>query len=378
MGTRTVWLCLAWGIACSPTPAADADRRGKEIKTHETSTNPNQTVPDAAVASKSSLLDAGEPLAEDTDTTSDASAVKAARPGSHDAGHRGLSGADAGLALAADTSHGTLPTEPADAEAADEARDAAPDPTADAAVCNVPQITGSECDLATNCGCDGETVCRVADQHTGQTLCFPPGESASYSPCELDQDCALGQVCEASLCRPPCDNPGLFCDDGSSCATFSEGGRNVCAGHCNVLARAPDGWSTAQFWILLMAGQNQRGLRGEYWTAEYSDCGRGAYCHPGVGPLEDSSPSPLYPHCVAANGAKLDNAYCSSSEDCASGLACGVYTGETQGRCIRLGVSDSDCQETGHGLERGSNVDGAVMMAPDGTAILGLCTKDLD
>jgi hypothetical protein len=173
-----------------------------------------------------------------------------------------------------------------------------------------------------------------------------------------------------------CDNPGQFCEDGSSCATFADGGRNVCVGHCNVLTRSPDVWSKAERWIEVMTLQYERELRGEYWTAEYSDCGEGAYCHPGIGPLEESSPSPLYPHCVPAKRYEVDNSYCGVNEDCVSGLACGVYPGETQGRCIRIGFVEGDCRETGHGVERETNLDGNTLIAPDGINTLGLCTKN--
>jgi hypothetical protein len=282
-------------------------------------------------------------------------------------------------AASGDAAPGDLP----DAHIAiDAATDADPDTKVDAApdaeVCNLPEVTGSECDLATNCGCDAELVCRIADQHTGQTLCFPPGETPSYAPCELDQDCAMGQVCEAGLCRPVCDNPGHFCEDGSSCSTFSDGGRNVCAGHCNVLTRSPDVWSKSERWIEVMTLQQERELREEFWTAEYSNCGEGAYCHPGVGPDEAASPSPLYPHCVPAKRYEVDNSHCTYHEDCVSGLACGIYPGETQGQCIRLGFVEGDCRETGHGVQRGTSVDATTLIAPDGINTLGLCTKTVN
>lgn len=378
-----MWLCLAWGIACSPKPAADANNSGNEIKSHETSTNRNQTAQDAGATLDSGVSDAGVVITADAQTIGDPDASSdAASTMLLEAGSTGLMDVDAESRVSREdaSSYEAGPTPPFDAagtiDAGSDANvgvDAAPD----AQVCNVPEITGSECELSSNCGCEGGTVCRVADLHTGQTLCFPPGETPSYSPCELDQDCAAGQICEAGLCRPVCDEVGSFCEDGSSCATFSEGGRSVCAGHCNVLTRSPDIWSNAERWVEVMTRQQERGLRDEYWTAEYSNCGEGAYCHPGVGPDEASSPSPLYPHCTVAKRYEVDNSYCNQHEDCVSGLACGVYPGEIQGRCIRIGFVESDCRDTGHGVQRGTNVGGDTLIAPDGINTLGLCTKSV-
>lgn len=380
-----MWLCLTWGIACSPKPAADADNSGNEIKSHETSTNQNQTAKDAAspdAGEKDSgvfaAFDAADAMAIDAGAEDAAAFLEATVPVAADAGSPGLSRLDSGVRSIqfVDASGMAISIELVDA-AIDAGSDAMADASPDAQVCNVPQITGSECDLTTNCGCTADLVCRVADQHTGQTLCFPPGETPSYSPCELDQDCAMGQVCEAGLCRPVCDNPGHFCEDGSSCSSFSEDGRNVCVGHCNVLTRSPDVWSKASRWVEVMTLQFEREMRDEYWTSEYGNCGEGAYCHPGIGPLEESSPSPLYPHCVPAKRYEVDNSYCDQNEDCVSGLACGVYPGETRGRCIRIGFVEGDCRETGHGVQRGTNLDGAVHIGPDGINTLGLCTKNV-
>ncbi len=383
MGTRTVWLCLAWGIACSPTPA-NTDKLN-ELKLHDTSTNKNLTSADAAdipdgagpsgvdnVARHNGWSEGGLDAATMSEAGSD-------RLSAAEAGPDPANGHDADAAR--DAAVDAMQPETFDARSSTDAEltwsDAAADAAPDAEACAIPDIPGSECELRTSCGCESGLVCRVADQHTGQTLCFTPGETQTYAPCGFDQDCTAGQVCEAGLCRPQCENPGHFCEDGSSCATFSEGGRNVCVGHCNVLTRSPAVWSSAERWVKAMQGQQELGLRDEYWTAPYSDCGEGAYCHPGVGPDEASSPRPLYPHCMPAKGYEVDNSYCTDNEDCVSGLACGVYPGESQGRCIRLGFVEEDCQQTGHGVQRGTNIDGTVFISPDGRNTLGLCTKSL-
>lgn len=373
MGTRTLWLCLSLGLACSPKPALQSTQ-------HSSSTN------------EATPRDAGG-------TEQPADAARPANDGGHDersvapsdggyiapimdGGATAVDAGDAGRARqnvgpdAADHNDQTPALSdamsPMDA-AADSGFEAGPAP----ATCDIPDITGSECDLDTSCGCEPTAVCRVANQHTGQTLCFPSGETPIYSPCDLDQDCGADHVCEAGLCRPQCDNPGHFCEDGSSCASFSEKGRFVCVGHCNVLERSPGIWSQATTWVDVMATQLERGMRDDYWTVDYGGCGEGAYCHPGVGPDEAASPFPLFPHCVPAKGHAVDNSYCSSHADCVSGLACGLYPGETQGRCIRTGFVEGDCQNTGHRVQRGTSIDGETLMSPDGINSLGLCTKNL-
>ncbi len=377
MGTRTLWLCLSLGLACSPKPTLLSTQ-------HSNSTNEAASRRDAGATGNT-----GEPLADagrrardgGTDNSwlalSDAASVDDildAAPSVADAGE-----SSTGRNIVPDASHHPNETSVlTDAmRPLDAALDSPGDAGTDAWTCDIPAITGSECNMATNCGCDATTVCRVANQHTGQTLCFAPGETPIYSPCDLDQDCGAEHVCEAGLCRPQCDNPGHFCEDGSSCASFSEDGRYVCVGHCNVLARSPDTWSKAATWIEVMAKQLEREMRDDYWTAEYSDCGEGAYCHPGVGPDEAASPRPLFPHCVPAKGYALDNGYCSSHADCVSGLACGLYPGETEGRCVRTGFVEGDCQNTGHRVQRETSIDGETLVSPDGLNTLGLCTKNL-
>ena len=383
MGTRTLWLCLSMGIACSPRPTLQSTQ----------STNSARDERDSAV----DWVDAGTAGAEDggarqsvrgDSSGSDAldGAVKqlpdAAMP-NEAISDAAIPALDAGRAQAADTEPDAAkqnyetPPETDAMPASETWVDAGSTAGSDAFTCDIPQIQGSECNLEVQCGCDPDAVCRVADRHTGQTLCFPPGDTPRYAACDLDQDCGASDVCEAGICRPTCATPGAFCEDGSSCASFSEAGRFVCAGHCNVLARSPDTWSRAETWVDLMTKQFARGMRTDYWTAEYTDCGEGAYCHPGVGPDEAANASPLFPHCVKATGAALDNSPCVTHSDCVSGLACGVYPGETEGRCVRTGYVEGDCQNTGHRVQRNTSVDGLTLMSPDGINTLGLCTRSL-
>lgn len=256
----------------------------------------------------------------------------------------------------------TLPDASPDADAA--RPDASPDAARpDAAVCTPPDILGSECSVEDSCGCDEGLVCRVANRQTGQTLCFPPGARPSFSACDVDQDCAEGSVCELGLCRPLCDTPETFCpEDDSWCGPMLEGGRNVCQGHCNALPLSADKHATEEAWIEIQLDQMARGRISQMWTKDYTPCGEGAYCQPGIDPFRP------YPHCVIAYTDKEEGESCAYNPDCQTGLGC------YQKKCRIISYVSPGCPENYKFAIEGLNPD--EWGAPDNYNTLIMCQPE--
>ncbi len=233
------------------------------------------------------------------------------------------------------------------------------DAGSDAATCPIPTARGSECDLVTSCGCAEGFVCRTADLHTGQTLCFPAGNQPAYSACEFDQDCTTDTVCEGSLCRPRCDIPETLCSDESWCGKIQDEGRTVCLGSCNPIIFDKSRWVNSTEWIELQATQFERGLNLlPLRTLDFPGCGAGAYCSPGA---ENISP---FPYCTASTGTADLGTKCQAHSDCVSGLGCSDKT------CRSISYVDPGCA-TGTDLSIVPN-----WKAPDGYGNLGVCLPE--
>lgn len=263
---------------------------------------------------------------------------------------------DAATALDGGTESAAAP----DSSAPDAATDAG-DAAADAGpfVCPIPAALGSECDLVTSCGCADGFVCRTADLHTGQTLCFDAGITPPYAACGFDQECGAGSVCEGGLCRPLCDAPDTLCSDDSWCGKVSGTGRTVCLGNCNPLIFDESRWSNPADWIELQAKQFERGLNLlPLRTLDFPGCGAGAYCSPGA---DGISP---FPYCVPSTGAAAIGEECQAHTDCATGLGCGDEV------CRAISFVDDGCAA-------GTDMSiVAYWKAPDGYNSLGVCLPE--
>jgi hypothetical protein len=230
------------------------------------------------------------------------------------------------------------------------------------AVCPIPAALGSECDVVTSCGCDEGTVCRVANQQSGQTLCFDEGTTAHYAACGFDQDCGTGAVCEGGICRPTCETRDTLCSDDSWCGALEEEGRLVCLGHCNVLELASN-YNDAAFWKEQQVKLHEREFSSlPIWTLDYVPCGEGGYCRPG---LEGVSP---FPYCIRAADTKEAGTDCNIHQECLSGLAC------YDSYCRQVGFTESSCAE-GFSMER-TGLDPTEWGGPDGYNAVGVCTPN--
>lgn len=239
-----------------------------------------------------------------------------------------------------------------------------PDAGSDAATCPIPAARGSECDLVTSCGCAEGFVCRTADLHTGQTLCFTAGSKPTYSACEFDQDCAVGNVCEGGLCRPPCDTPETLCSDDSWCGKLRDDGRTVCLGNCNVMPLTVGRWKDSASWIENMQLLHERGLTElPQKTLDYVPCGEGAYCRPG---LEGISP---FPYCIPSTGTAIEGETCTIHQDCLSGYGCDPTANE----CRIYAYVDDGCP-SGDGSREG--FEPTEWLAPNGRDTVSLCIPE--
>lgn len=173
------------------------------------------------------------------------------------------------------------------------------------AACPVPDVAGSECSVLTGCGCsDGET-CQV--DLAGVTACNPPGPRPAMGWCNDNTQCGAGLSCIGALCRPVCDPDSLPCADGSGCfrASTAETSPSACLGHCDPVETTRD-------------------------DAEFTPCGLGAYCAPGLA----SNSSLPESHCVRQNDVTVANgAPCTADYECKNGSGCDPETDTCRDWC---------------------------------------------
>ena len=240
---------------------------------------------------------------------------------------------------------------PLDAASDAAAADAAPS-------CNVPDARGSECGLDTNCGCTEGLVCRVADQHTGQTLCFAKGNNSNYSYCDFDQDCEATSVCENHLCYPLCNQPGTLCSDDSWCGQLDVTSPAVCLGHCSPLVQMEGVWTDYKLWIDLMRRQHDQGVNSlPIWSQDFKPCGTSGYCSPGTPGI-----SP-FPYCIASTASGTEGSFCFANQDCQSGFGC------YESQCRILAFLSSSCPSEYTGVFFSE----PTWITPDGFNNLGIC-----
>jgi hypothetical protein len=264
--------------------------------------------------------------------------------------------ADAGYSMPPAVTSSDAGVVPLEASVQDEVQDAA-------SVCVLPAAAGSECSLADSCGCSPGFVCRVADQHTGQTLCFDPGVLVPYSACEFDQDCDAASVCEDGLCHPTCSDVNTLCADDSWCGPLREGGRTVCQGHCNVYRYVTGRYGTFEFWVELQGLLHERGMSDlPVWELDYTPCGEGGYCHPGAPGLTP------FPYCMRGTGAGLQDEVCQLNTDCADGYGC------VNGVCSYWGFVDNNCPND---LDCSYDGTDPLWRSPDGYNVVGVCITTL-
>lgn len=174
------------------------------------------------------------------------------------------------------------------------------------ASCPVPEVPGSECSLVpTTCGCSDDETCQV--DISGKTQCAPPGEHTAMEWCTRNSDCAAGLSCVGSLCRPICDAELLPCADGSGCvqASSAENSPSTCLGHCDPVLPTLD-------------------------DDEFTPCGTGAYCSPGLTGDEVLAAS----YCARQSDTPAkEGAACASDFQCKNGFGCDPETDTCQAWC---------------------------------------------
>lgn len=310
--------------------------------------------PDAATTLSDAGNDAAAALAD-----ADSSAGSASAP--HDAAAPDID-ADISSTLLPDATAQLSETTSIVADASTDTDAAALDAGSDTETCPIPAALGSECDLVTSCGCAEGLVCRTANHHTGQTLCFDAGITPPYAACEFDQECGEGNVCEGGLCRPLCNTPDALCNDDSWCGKLSDTGRTVCLGNCNPLPFDLNGWSQSEDWLEIQSLQIERGLNTlPLRTLDYVGCGTGAYCRPG---LKGTSP---FPYCIPSTGEGELGATCNVNQDCITGLGCG------SSECRIIAYIDTSCAS---GDVSRDGLDPDEWGAPDGYNNLALCLPE--
>lgn len=342
-------------VACSTAPAPTPAPAPPETWTKDTAPDTSLVHFDASALTDSGISgqDSGADAAPSPpDASSDAAA--ALPDASPDAAAAPPDAASDAAAALPDASPDAA-TAPLDAASDAAAADAAPS-------CNVPDARGSECGLGTNCGCAEGLVCRVADQHTGQTLCFSPGDRPAYSSCEFDQDCGTSEVCEGGICRAPCETVGTLCSDDAWCGKLTDEGRTVCLGNCNVMPYTVGRWKNAQDWIeLQQINVDRERTTLPVKSLDYTPCGDGAYCRPGL-----ASVSP-FPYCIPATGIGIEGDSCEINQDCLTGYGC------KDNQCRIIAFVDDGCP-SGSGSRDG--LEPSEWLAPDGYNSLRLCLPE--
>lgn len=340
-------------ISCSsPAPAPFA----LELPAHDAAISLNNAGNDTGNDAAAALTDAGSDAGNDAGDAEPPDAV------SSDASSDAAADIPSTLLPDATAQLSETPSSIADAATDTDAAISSPDAGNDAATCTIPAVLGSECDLVTSCGCAEGLVCRTANHHTGQTLCFDAGITPPYAACEFDQECGEGNVCEGGLCRPLCDTPDALCNDDSWCGKLSDTGRTVCLGNCNPLPFDLNGWSQSADWFEIQSLQIERGLNTlPLRTIDYLGCGTGAYCRPG---LKGTSP---FPYCIPSTGEGELGATCNVNQDCISGLGCG------SNECRIIAYIDTSCPS---GDVSRDGLDPDEWGAPDGYNNLALCLPE--
>jgi hypothetical protein len=141
-----------------------------------------------------------------------------------------------------------------------------------------------------------------------------------------------------------------------------EGGRNVCQGHCNALPLSADKHATEEAWIEIQLDQMARGRISQMWTKDYTPCGEGAYCQPGIDPFRP------YPHCVIAYTDKEEGESCAYNPDCQTGLGC------YQKKCRIISYVSPGCPENYKFAIEGLHPD--EWGAPDNYNTLIMCQPE--
>ncbi len=181
------------------------------------------------------------------------------------------------------------------------------------ATCPVPDVPGSECSVVAGCGCDNGETCQV--ELTGRTACNTPGNQSTMGWCNTNTDCGAGLSCLGSLCRPVCDQALLACVDGSVCAKTiaAESSPAGCLGHCDPVTPTLD-------------------------DSEFTPCGSGAYCSPGLPDNENVSLPES--HCTRQSDTPVnDGSGCGADFECRNGSGCDPKTRTCQNWCRET----SDC-----------------------------------
>lgn len=151
---------------------------------------------------------------------------------------------------------------------------------------------GPVCDVLTSKNCPSSQQCFPDGK---QNLCYPAGVKVHGEPCSLANDCTIGVLCVAGLCRSLCDytgaNPAATCKPGLPCEklVFDGAGEvgqglGVCkpAAACDPLSDSgcPDGQKcNPSGWFKSCASPGS-GANGSVCNAS-SQCEKGLLCHIG-------------------------------------------------------------------------------------------------
>lgn len=151
---------------------------------------------------------------------------------------------------------------------------------------------GPLCDVQTSKNCPSGQQCFPDGK---QNLCYPAGVKVHGEPCSLANDCTIGVLCVAGLCRSLCDysgaNPAATCKPGLPCEklVFDGAGEvgqglGVCkpAAACDPLSDSgcPDGQKcNPSGWFKSCASPGS-GANGSVCNAS-SQCEKGLLCHIG-------------------------------------------------------------------------------------------------
>lgn len=151
---------------------------------------------------------------------------------------------------------------------------------------------GPVCDVLTSKNCPSSQQCFPDGK---QNLCYPAGVKVHGEPCSLANDCTIGALCVAGLCRSLCDysgaNPAAACKPGVPCEklVFDGAGEvgqgiGVCkpAAACDPLSDSgcPDGQKcNPSGWFKSCASPGS-GANGSVCSAS-SQCEKGLLCHIG-------------------------------------------------------------------------------------------------
>lgn len=153
--------------------------------------------------------------------------------------------------------------------------------------CGIPQTKGVPlCDPVAQCGCETGDNCAYTPTRARRFTCVAPGTTPVQDACDLDDQCALGNVCHNGLCMATCAT-NEECGEDAQCvdvltADGVEPDIRVCSKPCDPL--------------------------------DSESCGQGAMC---------AATSGAYPTCVRKRGEDGRNEDpCEGDADCEHGFGC--------------------------------------------------------